>query len=107
MSEPDPVDLERIKVEILLDSPLVRRVEEAAERHGLTGWTVLPTLSGSGRSGRWRDDQVTGAASKVLFITVCNREKAEAFTRELSPVLEAYGSVLLKSKVEVVRPGKF
>ena len=30
MSEPDPVDLERIKVEILLDSPLVRRVEEAA-----------------------------------------------------------------------------
>ena len=60
MSEPDPVDLERIKVEILLDSPLVRRVEEAAERHGLTGWTVLPTLSGSGRSGRWRDDQVTG-----------------------------------------------
>jgi len=43
----------------------------------------------------------------LLFITVCNREKAEAFTRELSPVLEAYGSVLLKSKVEVVRPGKF
>ncbi len=107
MSEPDPVDLERIKVEILLDEPLVRRVEAAAERHGLTGWTVLPTLSGAGRSGRWRDDQVTGAASKVLFITVCNHEKAEAFTRELSPVLEAYGSVLLKSRVEVVRPGKF
>ena len=53
--------VQRRKIEILVDAPLVRRIAAAAEVAGVTGYTLLPTLGGAGQGGRWLDDQVTGA----------------------------------------------
>lgn len=97
----------RRKIEILVDAPLVPRITAAAHGVGVTGYTVLPALGGSGRGGRWTDDQVTGVESRVLFMTVTTDEKAAALTDALAPVLESHGLLLMTSGVEVVRGGKF
>lgn len=99
--------VQRRKIEILVDAPLVRRVVAAAEAAGVTGYTLLPTLGGSGNRGRWSDDQVTGAEAKVMFVTITNELKADALTDALAPLLESHGFLLVFSDVEVVRAEKF
>lgn len=97
----------RDKIEILVDQPLVRRVTEAADRAGVSGYTLLPTLGGKGHGGRWSDDQLTGAASKVMFWTVTSRDKADALIAALSPLLDSYSLLLTRSQVDVVREARF
>jgi nitrogen regulatory protein PII len=53
----------RKRIEILVDSPLVRRVTDAIDKAGITGWTVLPVTSGRSlaRRASHRDRQVARA----------------------------------------------
>lgn len=99
--------IQRRKIEILVDAPLVRRIVAAAEEVGVTGYTLLPTLGGSGGSGRWSDDQISGADAKVMFVTITNDLKAAALTDALAPLLESHGLLLVSSVVDVVRAAKF
>lgn len=96
----------RKRIEILVDSPLVRRVTDAIDKVGITGWTVLPVTSGSGREGRWREERVTGA-DKSLVLTVSSPEKAEALVDLLAPILTSHGLLLTMWDVEVVRGERF
>lgn len=99
--------VQRRKIEILVDAPLVRRIVAAAEAAGVTGYTLLPTLGGAGQGGRWSDDQVTGAEAKVMFVTVTNDAKAAALTDALAPLLDSHGLILVASTVDVVRAARF
>lgn len=99
--------IRRRRIEVLVDAPLVRRVVEAARASGISGWTILPTLEGEGHGGHWSDDQLSGAQSKQLFLSVTSTERADAFVDAIAPLLDAYGLVLLLGDVEVVRGGRF
>ena len=99
--------VERVRIEVLVDAPLVGRVTEAAKASGVTGYTLLPTLGGYGNGGAWSDDQVTGAEAKVLFLTVAAPERAAALVDALRPLLESHGLIVLQSAVNVVRGNKF
>jgi hypothetical protein len=99
--------VQRRKIEILVDAPLVRRVVAAAEAAGVSGYTLLPTLGGAGDGGRWSDDQVTGAEAKVMFVTVTNSVKAAALIDALAPLLQSLSLILISGEVDVVRPEKF
>lgn len=107
MSNPEPMMVQRRKIEILVDMPLLRRVTEAAAAAGVSGHTLLPVLGGTGQGGSWSDDQVTGAQAKVIFVTVTSEEKAQALIAALTPMLDSHGLLLTTSAVEVVRGGKF
>jgi len=97
----------RQRIEVLVDTPLVQRIVEAAESAGVTGYTLLPTLGGLGQGGKWSDERVSGAESKVLFITVTNENKAELLIEALTPLLESHSLVLFRSNVQVVRGDRF
>jgi nitrogen regulatory protein PII len=99
--------VQRRKIEVLVDAPLARRITQTADEVGVTGYTIMPTLGGGGRGGRWQDDQVSGADAKVIFVTVTNDAKAEAFIEAVAPFLESHRLILMTSIVEVLRPGKF
>jgi hypothetical protein len=99
--------VQRRKIEILVDAPLVRRVVAAAEEAGVTGYTLLPALGGAGHGGRWSDDQVTGAEAKMLFVTITGEGKAAALTDALAPLLESHGLLLVSGIVDVVRSERF
>jgi hypothetical protein len=99
--------VQRRKIEILVDAPLVRRVVAAVEAAGVTGYTLLPALGGAGHGGRWSDDQVTGAQAKVMFVTITTEAKAAAIADALAPLLETHGLLLVSGVVDVVRAEKF
>jgi PII-like signaling protein len=97
----------RKRVEILIDSPLAPRLVQAAADAGIAGYTLIPVQSGAGRSGTWRDDAVSGAQAKTIFLTIASEEKANRFVEALAPNLEAYGMLLTMADVEVVRGERF
>lgn len=96
----------RKRIEILVDSPLVRRVTDAIDKAQITGWTVLPVTSGSGRDGPWREERVMGT-DKSLVLTVASAEKADALVSALAPMLGSYGLLLTMWDVEVIRGERF
>lgn len=97
----------RKRVEILIDTPLAPRLIQAAADAGIAGYTLIPVQSGAGRGGTWRDDLVSGATSKTIFLTIAADEKAARFVDMLAPHLGEYGMLLTLTDVEVVRGERF
>ena len=98
--------VKRKRIEILADAPLVRRVTDAIEAVGISGWSVTQLTAGAGRAGRWREDRMTGT-DKVLVQTVAAADKAYALAEALAPVLTSYGMLLTMWDVEVIRGERF
>jgi hypothetical protein len=66
----------RRRIEVLADAPVIPAIEGIAARAGIEHYTLLPTLGGMGYSGRWRDDQISGAAAKVMSMAVTTAARA-------------------------------
>jgi hypothetical protein len=97
----------RKRLEILIDRPLAPRLIQAAAEAGVSGYTLIPVQSGSGRHGAWRDDPISGAEAKTIFLTIASAEKAERLVELLAPHLDSYGMLLTVSDVQVVRGERF
>lgn len=98
----------RKRIEILVDAPLLKRVKPMAEKAGIVGYTVLPTLEGRGNQGEWHDERISGGAgSKVIFLTIVSEERAEKFLDMLEPILDPYGIIVSVSDADVIRGDKF
>ncbi len=98
--------VERTKVEILLDAPHARLAMAILEKFG-TGYTLFPASGGAGRGGRWSEDQVAAADTKVLLLAIASAETAEAIVAEFEPLLETHGMIILTSYIQVVRANRF
>jgi PII-like signaling protein len=96
----------RKRIEILVDTALVRRITDAIDKAQITGWSVLPVTSGSGRDGRWREERVLGT-DKSLVLSIASAEKAEQLVAALSPMLNTHGLLLTMWNVEVIRGERF
>lgn len=99
--------VERRRIEVLLDRPLVSVVVKIAASVNITEYTLLPTLGGASVGGRWSDDQVTGAQAKAMLLAVTSDAKCEAFIEKLTPMLDTHGLILFVSAVGVIRGSKF
>lgn len=97
----------RDKIEVFVDAPLAPRLARLAEDAGITGHTLIRTESGRGQNGEWSEDLISGATAKYIFLTIANRARSEIFLNSLAPLLESHGLVVLRSTVEVIRPGRF
>lgn len=96
------IDRNSIRIEVFVDRPLLRRVQELASQAGVVEYTLLPTLGGEGDQGRWHDDQVTGGAgSKVMLLTYQNKETAQKFLESLKPIMKEYGLFVASSNAEI------
>jgi len=98
---------DHVRVDVILDLPLLAEVKRIAKEAGLSGHTVLPALGGEGFAGSWSEDLVTGAQSKLVFMSVTSQAKARIFLDALEPLLDSHGLVALCSPVAVLRGAKF
>jgi PII-like signaling protein len=96
----------RKKLEIIVETPVVRRLEAILTEEGVRGWSVFRSVEGSGTGGEWRGD-FTSALEKRLVFAVTNAETAERVLVRLLPFLEDYPGVVCVSDVQVLRPERF
>ncbi|MDA0338863.1 MAG: DUF190 domain-containing protein [Proteobacteria bacterium] len=97
----------RKKVEIIVDAPLARRLTDAIDEIGATGYTVFRSIGGRGADGSWREDQLTGTQQKVLIKIIANDDATDKLIEQLSSKLDRYSCIMYVSTVEVIRAEKF
>ena len=96
------------RVAIIVESPMQRRLTDAIEASGVTGYTVVPVIGGSGRSGAWTaEGQVSRAGGMVQVICVIRPERLDDLLKHVSEVVERHIGVVTVSDCQVLRAERF
>ena len=96
------------RVEIIIEAPMERRLTAALEKAGVTGYTVLPVLGGSGRSGTWsREGQVGRAGGMVAVVCLIRPERLDGLLDAAFAVVERHIGVVSVTDCQVLRAERF
>ncbi|NEX46838.1 P-II family nitrogen regulator [Pseudotabrizicola algicola] len=95
------------RVEIIIEAPMQNRLTDALTRAGVTGYTVLPVLGGSGRSGDWTREGQVGRAGMVAVVCLIRPERLETLLDAAFAVVERHIGVVSVVDCEVLRAERF
>lgn len=96
------------RVEITIESVMETRLTNALIKAGVTGFTVLPVLGGSGRSGQWtREGQVSRAGGMVSVVCIIRPERLDGLLDAAFAVVERHIGVVTVTDCEVLRAERF
>ncbi|MET1415830.1 DUF3240 family protein [Roseibium sp. HPY-6] len=96
------------RVEIIIEAPMENRLTDTLEEAGVTGFTILPVMGGSGRSGRWsREGQVSRAGGMVAIICIIRAERLDELLDAAFAVVERHIGVVTVSDCSVLRAERF
>ena len=96
------------RIEIIIEAMMERRLATALTDAGVTGFTVLPVLGGSGQSGRWsREGQVSRAGGMVAVVCLVRPERVDALMEAIFGVLDRHIGVVSVTDCAVVRAERF
>lgn len=98
----------KLRLELIIESPALRRAEDVLKDCGVTGWTVVPAVSGFGGSTRWsRGTDISESTDMVIMICIGDEDVIEPALKRLHTMLARRIGVLNVSEVRVLRPGLF
>ncbi len=96
------------RVEITIEAVMETRLTDALVKAGVTGFTILPVLGGSGRSGQWsREGQVSRAGGMINVVCIIRPEKLEALLKAAFAVVVRHIGVVSVTDCEVLRAERF
>lgn len=96
------------RVEITIEAVMSSRLTTALTGAGVTGYTVLPVLGGSGRSGAWdREGQVSRASGMVQVVCIIKPERLDALLEAAFDVVERHIGVVSVTDCLVLRAERF
>ena len=96
------------RVEITIESVMETRLTTALIKAGVTGFTVLPVLGGSGRSGQWtREGQVSRAGGMVSVVCIIRPERLDGLLAAAFGVVERHIGVVTMTDCEVLRAERY
>ncbi len=96
------------RVEITIEKVMERRLTDAMKDTGVTGWSVLPVLGGSGRSGEWsREGQISRGTGLVRVECIIRPEKLDPLLEAVFAVVERHIGVVCVCDCEVLRAERF
>ncbi|SEL10034.1 hypothetical protein SAMN05443999_103301 [Roseovarius azorensis] len=96
------------RVEITIERVMQSRLTDALHKAGVTGYSILPVLGGSGRSGEWsRSGQVSPASGMVQVICIIRPERLDALLKAAFAVVERHIGVVCVTDCEVLRAERF
>ena len=96
------------RVVITIESIMQSRLTDAMEAAGVTGYSILPVLGGSGRSGAWsREGQIGRANGMVQVICIIKPARLDGLLDAAFKVVDKHIGVVTISDVEVLRAERF
>ena len=95
------------RVEIVIEAPLQTRLTGALQKAGVTGYTILPVLGGSGRSGDWTRDGQVGRAGMVAVICIVRPDRLDILLDAGFAVVEKHIGVVSITDCQVLRAERF
>ncbi|MTH97854.1 DUF3240 family protein [Roseibium sp. RKSG952] len=96
------------RVEIIIEAPMEERLTNALENAGVSGFTILPVLGGSGRSGRWsREGQISRAGGMVAVICIIREDRLDDLLEAAFKVVKRHIGVVSVTDCQVLRAERF
>lgn len=95
------------RVEIIIEAPMQARLSEALIKAGVTGFTVLPVLGGSGRSGHWTREGQVGRSGMVAVVCLIRPERVDSLLDAAFAVVERHIGVVSVTDAQVLRAERF
>ncbi|WP_400085618.1 P-II family nitrogen regulator [Yoonia sp. R78084] len=95
------------RVEIVIEAPLENRLTKALTEAGVTGFTILPVLGGSGRSGVWTREGQVGRAGMVSVVCLIKPERLDGLLDAAFSVVEKHIGVVSITDAQVLRAERF
>lgn len=96
------------RVAIIIETVMLSRLTSALTKAGVTGWSVLPVLGGSGRSGEWsREGQVSRGTGMAQVVCIIRPDRLDDLLEGAFDVVERHMGVVTVSDVEVLRAERF
>ncbi len=96
------------RVEVIIESVMEKQISRALEGAGVTGYTFLPVLGGSGSSGRWtREGNVSRAGGMIAVICLIAPHRLDTLLDALFPVLDEHIGVVSITDVQILRAERF
>jgi nitrogen regulatory protein PII len=91
------------RIEIVTDALEMREVTKLLEAHGVTGWTIVRDVVGSGERGVQSGDELTDVFKNSMLITACPASKAEELVEGVRKILRKRGGICLVSDALSIR----
>jgi nitrogen regulatory protein PII len=95
------------RVEITIEAVMETRLTEALRRAGVTGYTILPVLGGSGRSGDWSREGQVGRAGMVQVVCIIRPERLDELLDAAFAVVKRHIGVVCVTDCNVLRAERF
>ncbi|MFK7876445.1 MAG: transcriptional regulator [Paracoccaceae bacterium] len=96
------------RVAVIIEAIMQSRLTDALEGAGVTGFSVLPVLGGSGRSGLWsREGQIGRGSGMVQVVCIVAPEKLDDLLTKAFPLVESHIGVVTVTDCEVMRAERF
>ena len=95
------------RVEIIIEAPMENRLTDALVNSGVTGYTVLPVLGGSGRSGQWTREGQVGRAGMVAVVCLIRPERLDGLLDAAYTVVARHIGVVSVTDTQVLRAERF
>lgn len=96
------------RVAIIIEMAMLSRLTDALDGAGVTGYSILPVLGGSGQSGKWsREGQVGRASGMAQVICIIRPERLDAMLEAAFEVVERHMGVVTVSDTKVLRAERF
>lgn len=96
------------RVAVIIEAVMQSRLTRAMQEAGVTGYSVLPVLGGSGRSGEWsREGQIGRGSGMVQVVCIISPDKLDMLLDEAFGVVEKHIGVITVSDCEVLRAERF
>ncbi|MEM1074916.1 MAG: transcriptional regulator [Pseudomonadota bacterium] len=96
------------RVEITIEAIMQSRLTDALRSAEVTGYTVLPVLGGSGRSGDWvRSGEIGRASGMVQVVCIIRPDRVNALLEAAFAVVQKHIGVVSVSDCDVLRAERF
>jgi nitrogen regulatory protein PII len=88
------------RIEIVIDSLELAHLLKALEQAGVSGYTVIRDVAGTGDRGARAGDQLSDVLKNSYVITTCSEEQLQALVDEIRPSLKRFGGICLVSDAQ-------
>jgi nitrogen regulatory protein PII len=95
------------RVEIIIEAPMEARLTEALTEAGVTGFTILPVLGGSGRSGQWSREGQVGRSGMVSVVCIIKPDRLDSLLDAAFAVVQRHIGVVTVTDAHVLRAERF
>jgi len=95
------------RVEIIIEAPMEARLTEALTEAGVTGFTILPVLGGSGRSGQWSREGQVGRSGMVSVVCIIRPDRLDTLLDAAFAVVQRHIGVVSVTDAHVLRAERF